>query len=82
MFQKIKDYALGVLLILLGVAAYMLGQRGNKIKDLQDNLAEQSLKDALRTLETKAGGDQKAYEKSRDDFISKRDRYNNLFRPK
>jgi hypothetical protein len=47
MLQKIKDYSLFVLLALLGVAYYMLGRRGEKIKDLQYDLIQKDLDTSL-----------------------------------
>lgn len=80
MLQKIKDYALFILLALLGVAYYLLGRRGEKIKDLQAEIIKKDLSKQLDDVQTKVDGDRAAYENSYNAYIAKRDRYNKLFR--
>lgn len=82
MIQKIKDYTLFILLALLGVAYYMLGRRGEKIKDLQEDLIKKDLDVALGQAKEDMATKEKSYEDALRDYAAKRDRYNKLFRDK
>lgn len=79
MLQKIKDYALFILLALLGVAYYMLGRRGEKIKDLQADIIRKDLEKQLEKAQTLVDADRSEYDSAVNNYIIKRDRYNKLY---
>lgn len=79
MIQKIKDYLLLVGLLALSILAFVVQRRGEKIRDLQDNLITKDLKKEVdRSLEKMEKGE-RTYEDAVNKYHTKRDRYNKLF---
>ena len=80
MIERIKDYAIFILLLLLGIAGFVIGRRGDKIKDLQADIIKRDLTKQLDKAQDLVTGDKQAYDDAVNNYIAKRDRYNRLFK--
>ena len=80
MIQKIKDYALFILVLALGVLAYLFGRRGEKIDDLKNEIVRKDINRALDKAVSDVLEKGKSYDDALTDYTNKRNRYNKLYR--